>query len=67
MVAVPISGPGYGSSRFVICRVGDSPGSVQQRLLANMMVIGNLVEGISTLQQMSSRDVTVKIEDCGVL
>mmetsp|Transcript_30379 Transcript_30379/g.66371 ORF Transcript_30379/g.66371 Transcript_30379/m.66371 type:complete len:229 (-) Transcript_30379:287-973(-) len=67
VVAVPISGPGFGTSRFVICRVGGSPGSVKERLLANLLVLGNLVEGVSTLQQMSSRDVEVKIEDCGLL
>ena len=35
VLAVPIAGPGFGSSRFAVVRVGESPGSLKQRLLAN--------------------------------
>ena len=36
--------PGFGSSRFAVVRVGESPGSLKQRLLTNTMVIGRCVD-----------------------
>jgi hypothetical protein len=32
VLAIPISGPGFGASRFAVVRVGESPGSLKQRL-----------------------------------
>ena len=67
VLAVPISGPGFGTSRFIICRVGDSPPSLQERILTNMLVIGKVVEGEDTLRLMSQSDGQVSITDCGEL
>ena len=65
VLAVPVSGPGFGASRFSVIRVGESPGSLQQRLLTNMMVIGTCVEGADVLALMSVADGTPIIVDCG--
>lgn len=69
VLAVPISGPGFGSSRFAVVRVGESPGSLKQRLLANTMVIGRCVDEVSweTLRLMTVADGRAKIVDCGEL
>jgi hypothetical protein len=42
LLTVPILGPGYGSSKFTIVRVGESPKEWQERLLINSGVIGRL-------------------------
>lgn len=66
VLAVPISGPGFGTSRFVIVRVGESPASLQQRILANLLVIGILQEGEEILKtRMSTRESPVTILACG--
>ena len=68
VLAVPISGPGFGSSRFTIFRVGDSPPSLQQRILANYFVIGIVTDGIDVLtNSMASADASAVITDCGTL
>ena len=60
-------GPGFGSSRFIICRVADSPPSLQERILTNMVVIGKVVDGEETLKLMAQSDGRVEIIDCGEL
>jgi len=67
VLVVPISGPGFGSSRFAVVRVGESPGSLKQRLLTNTMVIGRCVDETSweTLRLMTVADGGAKIVDCG--
>ena len=67
VLVVPISGPGFGSSRFAVVRVGESPGSLKQRLLTNTMVIGRCVdeESWETLRLMTVADGRAKIVDCG--
>ena len=68
MLAVPISGPGFGSSRFTIFRVGDSPPSLQQRILANYLVIGTVTDGLDVLaSSMSRADASAVITECGAL
>jgi hypothetical protein len=42
LLTVPITGPGYGSSKFSIVRVGESPKEWKERLLINSGVIGRL-------------------------
>ncbi|CAJ1951308.1 unnamed protein product [Cylindrotheca closterium] len=41
-LTVPVLGPGHGSSKFSIVRVGESPKEWQERLLINSGVIGKL-------------------------
>mmetsp|Transcript_12052 Transcript_12052/g.19373 ORF Transcript_12052/g.19373 Transcript_12052/m.19373 type:complete len:282 (+) Transcript_12052:18-863(+) len=41
-LTVPVAGPGYGSSKFSIVRVGESPKEWKERLLVNSGVIGKL-------------------------
>ena len=43
VLAVPVLGPGYGSSRFSIVRVAESPPAWRERLLLNLGVVGFLV------------------------
>jgi hypothetical protein len=52
-----------------VVRVGESPGSLKQRLLANTMVIGRCVDEVSweTLRLMTVADGRAKIVDCGEL
>ena len=66
VLAVPVAGPGFGATRFAVVRVGDSPGSLRQRLLTNMMVIGTCVEGAETLAAMTVADQPCVIAECGV-
>ena len=66
VLAVPVAGPGFGATRFAVIRVGDSPGSLRQRLLTNMMVIGTCVEGAETLAAMTVADQPCVIAECGV-
>lgn len=67
VLAVPVSGPGFGTSRFAVVRVGDSPGSLRQRLLTNMMVLGTCTGGLDTLAAMTRSAARAVIVDCGVL
>ena len=53
LLVVPIMGPGRGSSRFNIVRVGDSPRSWGKRLLLNQAVIGTLESGGGVLRQIA--------------
>ena len=43
LLTVPVLGPGHGSSKFSIVRVGESPQEWGERLLINSGVIGRLV------------------------
>jgi len=67
VLAIPISGPGFGASRFAVVRVGESPGSLKQRLLANAMVIGRCDDDASreTLRLMTVADAAATIAACG--
>jgi hypothetical protein len=42
VLTVPILGPGYGSSKFSIVRVGESPQEWRERLLINSGVVGKM-------------------------
>ena len=42
LLTVPVIGPGYGSSKFSIVRVGESPKEWGERLLINAGVIGRM-------------------------
>ena len=66
VLVVPISGPGFGSSRFG-GQGGREPGFAKQRLLTNTMVIGRCVDEASreTLRLMTVADGRAKIVDCG--
>jgi hypothetical protein len=56
VLAVSVAGAGYGSSRFALVRVGESPLEWRQRLLLNSGVIGRLVSGHETLHALARRD-----------
>jgi hypothetical protein len=56
VLAVSVAGPGYGSSRFALVRVAESPPEWRQRLLLNSGVIGRLVSGHETLHALARRD-----------
>ena len=54
LLTVPVVGPGRGSSRFSIVRVGESPREWGDRLLLNSGVVGRLEEeSLSTLHAMA--------------
>mmetsp|Transcript_15016 Transcript_15016/g.22923 ORF Transcript_15016/g.22923 Transcript_15016/m.22923 type:complete len:243 (-) Transcript_15016:246-974(-) len=54
MLTVQVSGPGRGSSRFSIVRVGESPPEWRERLLLNSGVVGRLdPESLETLHAMA--------------
>ena len=54
VLAVPIVGPGRGSSRFSILRVGESPPEWRERLLLNCGVVGVLsYDSMGTLRAMA--------------
>jgi hypothetical protein len=42
LLTVPVTGPGYGSSKFSIVRVGESPMEWRERLLVNCGVVGRM-------------------------
>jgi hypothetical protein len=42
LLTVPVAGPGYGSSKFSVVRVGESPIEWRERLLVNCGVIGRM-------------------------
>jgi hypothetical protein len=53
LLTVQVAGPGRGSSRLQIVRVGESPREWGERLLLNTGVIGRLVDGLATLHAMA--------------
>jgi hypothetical protein len=53
LLTVQIRGPGRGSSRWQLVRVGESPPEWGERLLLNTGVIGHLVSGIDTVHAMA--------------
>jgi hypothetical protein len=53
LLTVQVAGPGRGSSRLQIVRVGESPREWGERLLLNTGVIGRLVQGLETLHAMA--------------
>lgn len=59
LLTVPVTGPGHGSSRISIVRVGESPREWKERLLINSGVIGRLIgdESLRTLQNMARQKV----------
>ena len=70
LLTVPITGPGHGTSRICIVRVGESPREWKERLLLNSGVIGKLVgeESLETLRVMARQNVgPPKIAKSGVI
>jgi hypothetical protein len=69
LLTVPIVGPGRGSSRFSIVRVGESPQEWGERLLLNCGVVGRLdPDSLSTLHALArQRQGPPTIVDSGVL
>ena len=69
VLAVSIAGPGRGSSRLSILRVGESPPEWRERLLLNSGVVGSLVpESIDTLRTMARQRLgPPKVVASGVL
>lgn len=66
VLVVPLMGPGRGTSRFNIVRVGDSPPSWGTRLLMNQAVIGTLESGGEVLRAMARQtDGKPTIAGCG--
>jgi cyclophilin family peptidyl-prolyl cis-trans isomerase len=66
VLVVPITGPGRGTSRFNIVRVGDSPPSWGTRLLMNQAIIGTLKSGGEVLRAMARQtDGKPTITACG--
>ena len=54
LLTVPILGPGHGTSKFSLVRVGESPKEWGERLLLNSGVLGKLaVESLPVLQTMA--------------
>jgi len=52
-LTVPMSGPGRGSTRLAIVRVGESPSAWKERLLLNSAIIGVLEDGLDALRVMA--------------
>eukprot|EP00591_Stephanopyxis_turris_P000293 CAMPEP_0195521372 /NCGR_PEP_ID=MMETSP0794_2-20130614/18558_1 /TAXON_ID=515487 /ORGANISM="Stephanopyxis turris, Strain CCMP 815" /LENGTH=223 /DNA_ID=CAMNT_0040650911 /DNA_START=226 /DNA_END=897 /DNA_ORIENTATION=+ len=68
LLTVPIVGPGRGSSRIAIVRVGESPQEWRERLLVNSAVLGKLESGLETLHAMARQKVAPpKIIAAGLL
>jgi len=69
LLTVPVVGPGYGSSRFAIVRVSESPREWGDRLLLNSGVVGRLQEeSLETLHAMArQRNGPPTIVAAGVL
>ena len=69
LLTVPVVGPGYGSSRFSIVRVSESPREWGDRLLLNSGVVGRLEEeSLETLHAMArQRNGPPTIVAAGVL
>jgi len=58
MLTVPVRGPGYGSSKLSIVRVGESPPEWGERLLLNAGVIGKMLpECLPVLQAMATQRI----------
>lgn len=58
MLTVPVVGPGYGSTKFSIVRVGESPKEWGENLLINSGVIGRLdVSSLEVLHTMARQRV----------
>jgi len=55
-LTVPMSGPGRGSTRLAVVRVGESPPAWKERLLLNSAIIGVLEEGLDTLHAMARQE-----------
>ena len=54
VLALPLSGPGRGSSQFEIVRVGESPQEWRERLLLNSVVLGWMqASSLDTLKRMA--------------
>jgi hypothetical protein len=54
VLTVPVVGPGYGSSKFSIVRVGESPMEWRERLLINSGIIGRMdPSSLETLHAMA--------------
>eukprot|EP00957_Ditylum_brightwellii_P017508 1319324-Ditylum_brightwellii.AAC.1 len=51
-----MSGPGRGSTRLAVVRVGESPPAWKERLLLNSAIIGVLEEGLDTLHAMARQE-----------
>lgn len=69
VLTVPVAGPGRGSSRFSIVRVGESPQEWKERLLLNSGVVGTLEPtSLDVLHAMARQQVgPPKIVAAGVL
>ena len=69
LLAVQVAGPGRGSSRVSVVRVGESPREWRERLLLNAGVLGRLrPEYIDTIHQMARQKLgPPKISAAGVL
>ncbi|KAL3935159.1 MAG: hypothetical protein SGBAC_009266 [Bacillariaceae sp.] len=55
ILTVPVLGPGHGSSKFSIVRVGESPKEWQERLLVNSGAIGKLDPSCLEVLHMMAR------------
>jgi hypothetical protein len=69
VLTVPVVGPGYGSSKFSIVRVGESPMEWRERLLINSGIIGRMdPSSLKTLHAMARQKLgPPTIIACGVL
>jgi hypothetical protein len=68
-LTVPVVGPGYGSSKFSIVRVGESPKEWKERLLINSGIIGRMdPSSLDTLHTMARQRMgPPTLVACGVL
>lgn len=69
ILTVPVVGPGYGSSKFSIVRVGESPMEWKERLLINSGIIGRMdPSSLDTLHAMARQRMgPPTVVACGVL
>jgi len=58
LLTVPVTGPGYGSSKFSIVRVGESPVEWGERLLVNSGVVGRMDPSSLEVLHMMARQRT---------
>ena len=66
-LTVPVQGPGSGSSKFSIVRVGESPREWRERLLVNSAVIGILTDGADALSSIATARAPPIVTACGVI
>ena len=66
-LTVPVQGPGSGSSKFSIVRVGESPREWRERLLVNSAVIGVLSDGADCLRSIATARAPPIVTACGVI